>query len=182
MRQVCDKLNVPLEIVPLSRQYWDRVVSNTVEEIKAGRTPNPDLLCNSRVKFGAFVEFLEQTNRWFDRIASGHYARITREIGPDGEEKVQLKLSADAVKDQTYFLAQLNHQRLSQCIFPLGEKFYPSPEIHSWHEGSLKKKDVRQLASLAGLPTSKRKDSQGICFLGKVKFNEFVERHLGTSY
>ncbi|KAF5837650.1 tRNA methyl transferase-domain-containing protein [Dunaliella salina] len=253
-QKVCDALGVELEVVPLTQVYWDSVVSHSVAQIRAGRTPNPDMLCNSRVKFGAFLDILEargslaeghgatQTQPLFtranmpsgsvmsssgssssrhagpapeagpmrfDRVASGHYARVlrdtdtaaalhgdrsaqgvgTRETGAQAETVqhlqvppssnrnhgsmhnsssssggVRLALSADAVKDQSYFLAQLSPRQLSRVMFPLG---------------SLTKLQVRQLAVSAGLATQARKDSQGICFLGKVKFPEFVKEHLG---
>lgn len=172
-RAVCDRLNVPLEVVPLSDQYWDRVVSHSISEIKQGRTPNPDVLCNSRVKFGAFLEILEEDySGRFDRIASGHYARLERQqvvvLGNNnenaGDNIAHLALTPDAIKDQTYFLAHLNQQQLSKISFPLGH---------------LTKEEVRGLARAADLPNQDRKDSQGICFLGKVKFSEFVKEHLG---
>eukprot|EP00210_Caulerpa_lentillifera_P001781 g1711.t1 len=163
-QEVCNQLGVPLKVVPLTAEYWERVAAHTIAEIKTGRTPNPDMLCNSRIKFGAFLEFLESTKLKFDRIASGHYAKLDRQEDASGNVCVELRLSKDRTKDQTYFLAQLNSQQLAKCIFPLGD---------------LLKSEVRQLATIAGLPTMQRKDSQGICFLGKVKFNDFVERHLG---
>ncbi|GLI67478.1 hypothetical protein VaNZ11_011695 [Volvox africanus] len=271
-RQVCESLGVPLEVVPLTSEYWDRVVSSSVEEIRAGRTPNPDMWCNSRVKFGAFYDYLERTyGTAFDRVASGHYARMQRVkkprleveensssdhdgrqhagqqqgqafpaaaahpligapglataegadeeeaeaeadearryshssaspsdlnqtqqrqqqqlqrwqqprlqtdlgVGPslnsggsggEEEEELQLLLTPDAVKDQTYFLANLSPRQLSRVMFPLG-----------W----LTKAQVRKLAAAADLANKNRKDSQGICFLGKVKFHEFVREHLG---
>lgn len=104
-----------MEVVPLTETYWQRVALEAISQIKSGDTPNPDILCNSRIKFGAFVEFLDRQHRRFDRIASGHYARLTR-----SKDTIQLKTSPDAVKDQTYFLSQLNHQQLSKCLFPLG--------------------------------------------------------------
>lgn len=162
-QQVCKAAGVELHTVPLTNQYWDRVVSHSIAQIKAGRTPNPDILCNSRVKFGAFYEYLsEQQDGNFDRIASGHYARILRADDPD--EPVRLALAPDPVKDQTYFLAHLSQIQLSKVMFPLGH---------------LTKAEVRSLAQAAGLPNQARRDSQGICFLGKVKFTEFVEQHLG---
>eukprot|EP00891_Asterochloris_glomerata_P002989 jgi/Astpho2/2989/Aster-x1107 len=164
-QQVCDAAGVSLEVVPLTEQYWDRVVAHSISEIRAGRTPNPDVLCNSRVKFGAFFEHLtsRQHGQQFDRIASGHYACLLRH--PDPEQPVELALSPDAVKDQTYFLAHLTQQQLARVLFPLG---------------SFTKAQVRQLAVAADLPNKARRDSQGICFLGKVKFAEFVQQHLGT--
>jgi tRNA-5-taurinomethyluridine 2-sulfurtransferase len=194
--QVCAQLGVPLTTVPLTKQYWDRVVSFCVKEIHSGRTPNPDVLCNSRVKFGAFFEYLRTHPAQFDRVASGHYARVdsepnlhadslsdavTTDLGgyslsgthqPDSCRgsadaqfqqqrcKVRLRLTPDSWKDQTYFLANLSQQQLQSVLFPLGH---------------LTKKKVRELAAAAHLPTMARKDSQGICFLGKVKFNEFIK-------
>ncbi|GLC68117.1 hypothetical protein PLESTF_000647800 [Pleodorina starrii] len=289
-RQVCESLGVPLEVVPLTTEYWDRVVSSSVEEIRAGRTPNPDMWCNSRVKFGAFYDYLDRTHGpAFDRVASGHYARVERvprqrraplppeqqqqqeterqeterqetcggtgvedssssgrgsssgfgrgseEVEVEAErrashaaastsgpasaawgrqqqapgaapthgsvpvgytadagarraaagggaaggagggeadtavdeeegEEVRLLLTPDAVKDQTYFLANLSPRQLSRVMFPLG---------------CLTKSQVRKLAAAADLANKNRKDSQGICFLGKVKFHEFVREHLG---
>lgn len=127
--QVCDLLGVELEVVPMTNAYWDKVVSSSVEEIRAGRTPNPDMLCNSRVKFGAFLEYLEDLEvkggPRFDRVASGHYARVTRHMTPTaaaagGEEEALLVLTPDAIKDQTYFLAHLSPKQLSKVMFPLG--------------------------------------------------------------
>jgi hypothetical protein len=257
---------VPLSVVPLTSEYWDHVVKHCVSEIHAGRTPNPDIFCNSRIKFGAFFDYLEaQFPGHFDRIASGHYARLLRADTGDNElqsmsaeanvaaaparnhnslqakamagssssreahvvtsprvysteaqrmvsqvgdanvlesvstetlaeaihtpnsqkqvrgmqhlsttsvdvpEKcssfsshrpVQLCLTADAVKDQTYFLAHLTQQQLSRVMFPLAP---------------LTKAETRHLARHLNLPTQQRKDSQGLCFLGKVKFNEFIK-------
>ena len=195
-KQVCAAAGAPLEVVPMTDAYWARVVAHSVGEIRAGRTPNPDVLCNSRVKFGAFCEWLDAARPGaFDRVASGHYARLARApvIGGGGggggggaqsspqrqrqeqhqdleqhheqRRRVRLELTPDAVKDQTYFLAQLSPQQLARAMFPLGP---------------LDKPRVRALAAAAGLANSGRKDSQGICFLGKVKFGEFVREHLGT--
>ncbi|EEH54108.1 uncharacterized protein MICPUCDRAFT_44717 [Micromonas pusilla CCMP1545] len=172
-RAVCDLLRVPLEVVPLTRPYWDLVVSHSVEEISRGRTPNPDMLCNSRVKFGAFREWLAETHPGrFARVASGHYAALERPGGPfggagddaDADGKVKLVMSGDAHKDQTYFLAALSQAQLEGLSFPIG---------------GLPKAEIRDIARRAGLPNANRKDSQGICFLGKVKFSEFVAEHLG---
>ena len=161
-RAACDRLGVPLKVVPLSEQYWDRVVAHCISEVRSGRTPNPDVLCNSRVKFGAFLEHLEngETAGNWDKVASGHYARIAKTA--DGEPR--LALTPDAIKDQTYFLAHLSPFQLSKTLFPLG---------------ALTKPQVRALAVAAALPNQDRKDSQGICFLGKVRFSEFIKEHLG---
>jgi tRNA-5-taurinomethyluridine 2-sulfurtransferase len=170
---VCRQAGVDLRVVPLTDAYWGRVVQHSITEIRAGRTPNPDMLCNSRVKFGAFLEYLEKEHAGeFDRVASGHYARVLR--GHEGgagsgntssPAEARLALTADAVKDQTYFLAHLSPAQLSRAMFPLGP---------------LTKPEVRDVAALLDLPNKARKDSQGICFLGKVKFPEFVREHLGT--
>lgn len=158
-QEVCKNVGVHLEVVPLTDAYWERVVAHCIAEIRAGRTPNPDILCNSRVKFGAFMEWLEASSpEKYDRIASGHYARVER------FEMPRLAMTPDRVKDQTYFLAQLSQTQLSKVVFPLG---------------AFQKCDVRSLAAAAALPNKSRADSQGICFLGKVKFEEFVDQHLG---
>ncbi len=156
VRAVCEKLNVKLEVVSFQKQYWDRVVSYTLSEIKKGRTPNPDIMCNQQVKFGAFYElFADQ----FDAIATGHYAQ-TQVV--DGV--TYLYQSPDAVKDQTYFLARLSQKQLQKALFPIG---------------GMTKPELRDYAHAADLPNKARKDSQGICFLGKLKFSEFVQFHLG---
>lgn len=157
-RKVCQQFNVPLEIVPLQEAYRDRIVSYTVSEVKAGRTPSPDVLCNARIKFGVFLEHLG--NR-FDKVASGHYGCVeTCEGG-----RVELRRSPDPVKDQTYFLAHLNQQQLSKVMFPIAD---------------LTKEQVRAYAQKYDLPTKDRKDSQGICFLGKISFAQFIEHYLGS--
>ncbi|MDX1630440.1 MAG: tRNA 2-thiouridine(34) synthase MnmA [Thermoanaerobaculia bacterium] len=156
-RAVCESLSVPLEVVPFQRLYQERIVSELVRQLRSGRTPSPDVWCNRRVKFGAFLERVESS---FDRVASGHYARLERY--DDG--RVGLRTAADPVKDQTYFLCQLTRSQLRRCRLPLG---------------SLTKEEVRDRARRAGLPTAERPDSQGICFLGKLRYDEFVEAHLG---
>lgn len=156
-RAVCDQAGVPLKVVSLQREYWDRVVSHTIAELKAGRTPSPDILCNQRVKFGAFCDHIDAT---YDKIATGHYARVAEIDG-----RFWLKKGIDPIKDQTYFLSHLSQEQLARCLFPVGE--YP-------------KKEVRELAKRFDLPNRDRPDSQGICFLGKIKYNEFVKAHLGT--
>ena len=158
VRALCDQLNIPLKVVPLQHEYNDRVVSYTISELKAGRTPSPDIFCNQRVKFGAFLEHLEGS---YDKIASGHYAST---FECDG--KVYLRQGVDPVKDQSYFLSHLSQSQLVRCLFPLG----PLP-----------KSRVRELAREMDLPTKDRPDSQGICFLGKIKYNDFVKFHLGEN-
>lgn len=151
------KYGLPLREVSLHQEYWDSVMAYTLRTVKEGLTPHPDMMCNKLVKFGYFEE------RWgheFDKVATGHYARV---IERDG--KFWLGTAVDPVKDQTDFLAQISQEQLSHLLFPLGE--YP-------------KSEVRAMAMGAHLPTASRKDSQGICFLGKINYNDFIERHLGT--
>ena len=155
-REVCDAAGVPLEVVALQQEYYDRVVRYTLDELKAGRTPSPDIFCNQRIKFGAFVETVEQS---FDRIATGHYGRII-----DNDTRSHLYKGVDPVKDQTYFLSHLSQQQVARCLFPIGH---------------LMKHEVRELANRYDLPNRQRADSQGICFLGKIKFNDFVGYPLG---
>ena len=180
---MCDQARVPLKVVPLTAQYWERVVAHSLGEIAAGRTPNPDVLCNSRIKFGAFLEHIAASyGGAFDRVASGHYARLERAPGC----APALRLSADEAKDQTYFLAGLAPQQLAAAMFPLGGCVHCAvcaDGCRSWQVGPsrrLPKPSVRELAAAGRLPTASRKDSQGICFLGKVKFSEFVAEHLGA--
>ncbi|KAG6516331.1 tRNA-specific 2-thiouridylase MnmA-like [Zingiber officinale] len=157
---VCDQVDVQFEVVHLTDEYWKNVVSHIINEYRSGRTPNPDVLCNTRVKFGAFLEAIG--SRGFDYVASGHYAHVIHSSSKDGLSI--LKLSKDMVKDQTYFLSHLSQSQLKKLLFPLG---------------CITKEEVRSIASLMDLPNKDRKDSQGICFLGKVKFSEFVAKHIG---
>ncbi len=156
VRAVCEQLNVPLQILSLQREYWDLIVSYALSEIKAGRTPNSDMFCNRLIKFG---KFYDKINRSFEKVASGHYAQVHR-IGA----KYLLKRSPDPVKDQTYFLAYMTQEQLARACFPLG--------IYN-------KAQVRELARKFDLPNKDRKDSQGICFLGKIRYSDFVKHHLG---
>jgi tRNA-specific 2-thiouridylase len=156
VRKVCAQINVPVEVLSLQNEYWDNVVSYTISEIKEGRTPNPDIFCNSLVKFGLFYDKIDSS---FEKVASGHYARVEQ-----SNSGFVLKTSPDPVKDQTYFLSYLTRNQLSRANFPIGR---------------YTKKQVRDLAQEFNLPNKNRKDSQGICFLGQIKFNEFVKHHLG---
>ncbi len=156
VRAVCEQAGVPLEIISLQKEYWDEVVRYTIAEVKAGRTPNPDILCNQRIKFGAFYRVI---NNSFDKIATGHYAQVHEQDGA-----FILSCAPDLVKDQTYFLSHLNQEQLSRALFPIGH---------------LTKPEVRALAERYNLPNKARKDSQGICFLGKLKFSEFINYHVG---
>jgi tRNA-5-taurinomethyluridine 2-sulfurtransferase len=167
-RQVCDAAGVQLNVVSLQLEYYDRVVAYAIEELRAGRTPSPDIFCNERIKFGAFLDHLSQAKDSGDtaghlsedlKIATGHYARIT-----DEGDHVLLRRAPDAVKDQTYFLAHLGQEQLRQIHFPIG---------------SLTKAEVRERADQYDLPNKDRPDSQGICFLGKVRYPEFIRHYLG---
>lgn len=154
---IARKYGLPLNIVSLHEEYWDSVMKYTLRTVSEGLTPHPDMMCNKLIKFGYFEE------RWgkdFDKTATGHYASIKERDG-----KLYLATAADPVKDQTDFLAQISYEQLSHLLFPLGD---------------LPKSEVRKIAESVGLPNAGRKDSQGICFLGKINYNDFIERHLGT--
>ncbi len=154
---IARKYGLQLKVVSLHEEYWDHVMAYTLRTVKEGLTPHPDMMCNKLIKFG----FFEQ--RWgkdFDKTATGHYASIVEKDG-----KYFLATAADPVKDQTDFLAQISYDQLSHIMFPLGE---------------LPKAEVRSRAAEAKLPNASRKDSQGICFLGKIDYSDFIERHLGT--
>lgn len=155
-RAVCAQAGVPLEIVPLQTEYLEKVVEHALGELRAGRTPSPDIHCNRRIKFGAF---LDRVGGGFAKVASGHYARLDQQGG-----QYRLLKAADPVKDQTYFLSDLDQEQLGRVLFPIGH---------------LPKGEVRKLASQYGLPTKDRKDSQGICFLGRIDYRQFVKARLG---
>ena len=156
VRQICEEIDVPLEIVPMQKEYFDTVVAYTLEEVKAGRTPNPDIMCNSNIKFGLFLDKIDSS---YEKIATGHYAQVLEEDG-----SFYLKQAPDPVKDQTYFLANLSQAQLSRVTFPIGQ---------------YSKEEVRALAEKYDLPNKTRKDSQGICFLGKFKYSDFIKHYLG---
>ncbi len=155
-RAVCEQAGVPLEVVPLQSEYQERVVEYALSELRQGRTPSPDILCNQQIKFGLFFDRIDPG---FKRVVSGHYAQIENRDGT-----FLLKRSPDPVKDQSYFLSRLNQRQLGRLWFPIGH---------------LNKVEVRRLARAFELPNAGRKDSQGICFLGKIKYPEFVRFHMG---
>ena len=157
VQNICSSIGVPLEVIPLQKEYYERVVQYTLDEVKQGRTPNPDILCNSGIKFGAFLDYLDSS---FEMVATGHYARKKVKGGI-----TYLKTAVDTFKDQTYFLANLKQEQIEKLSFPIG---------------GLLKSEVRELAEQYDLPNKKRKDSQGICFLGKIEFRDFLKHHLGT--
>lgn len=153
---IARKYGCRFEEVNLHKEYWDNVVSYTIESVRKGLTPNPDVMCNKLIKFGAFEQ---RRGKDFDRIATGHYA--TTDI-VDGT--TFLATAKDPIKDQTDFLSQLNFQQIDKLMFPIGH---------------MMKSEVREIAHQAKLPSADRKDSQGICFLGKINYNDFIRRYLG---
>lgn len=153
---IARKYGLEYEEVDLNEAYWERVVSYTIDSVKRGLTPNPDVMCNRFIKFGVFEE---RYGHAFDYIASGHYASTVVRNG-----KVYLGTAPDPVKDQTDFLAQINLKQISKILFPIG---------------TLDKSQVRAIAEEEHLPNAHRKDSQGICFLGKINYNDFLEKYLG---
>ena len=156
---VCDKLGIHLHKINFAAEYWDNVFEHFLIEYKAGRTPNPDILCNKEIKFKAFLEYAAE-DLGADYIATGHYVRRT---ALDYAGKVQLLRGLDANKDQSYFLYTLSHEQVAQSLFPVGE---------------LEKPIVRQIAEELDLITAKKKDSTGICFIGERKFKDFLARYL----
>jgi len=153
---IARKYGCKMEVVSLHEEYWENVVSYTIDAVKRGLTPNPDMMCNKLIKFGCFEQ---KWGRDFDKTATGHYATTTEIDG-----KVYLSTAKDKFKDQTDFLAQVDYLQISKLMFPIG---------------NLLKSEVRYIAEKQGLPSAKRKDSQGICFLGKINYNDFIERYLG---
>lgn len=156
LREICKTAKIPLKIIPLQKEYFETVVAYTLKEVKSGHTPNPDVMCNNNIKFGLFLKKIDKS---FEKIATGHYAQIVKK-----ETKFFLEKTPDPIKDQTYFLSNLKQKQLKRLIFPLG---------------NLTKAEVRTLAKKFKLPNKDRKDSQGICFLGKFKYNEFIKHYLG---
>ena len=151
-----DRIGIELEAVNFSAEYKDRVFASFLAEYRAGRTPNPDVLCNAEIKFKAFLDYaMDMGANW---IATGHYAKVRRQ-----ENRFELLRGKDTAKDQSYFLHRLNQDQLARVMFPLGE---------------LKKTEVRRIAEEARLPNHAKKDSTGICFIGERPFREFLNRYL----
>ena len=154
-RHVCERLDIELQAISFSAEYWNRVFSHFLDEYQAGRTPNPDILCNQEIKFRAFLDYALAHGA--DAIATGHYARLKK----DGTTR--LLRAVDGSKDQTYFLHTLNQWQIERSLFPIGH---------------LRKTVVRELAAQAGFQIHDKKDSTGICFIGERKFRDFLERYL----
>jgi len=153
---VADKLGIPFHSIDLSKEYYDRIVSYMFDEYKNGRTPNPDILCNREIKFDTFLKHALLLGA--DYVATGHYCRNRKT-----KEGYELMAGLDDNKDQSYFLCQINQEQLSKALFPIGE---------------LNKKDVRAIASEQDLVTAEKRDSQGLCFIGKVKLPDFLKQKL----
>lgn len=153
---IARKYNLPFDVVSLHEEYWENVMEYALRTVRQGLTPNPDIMCNKMIKFGYFEK------RWgheFDKTATGHYASTTI-IG----DKTYLSTAVDPVKDQTDFLARIDYDQLCHLMFPIGR---------------IPKAEVREIAIRTQMPNAYRKDSQGICFLGKINYNDFIRRHLG---
>ena len=160
---VARKLEIPFYFVDLSKEYRKRVVDYMFDEYAKGRTPNPDVLCNREIKFDAFLNVARKMGA--DMVATGHYCRKDEFIGPDGKKIYRILEGADPGKDQSYFLCQLTQEQLAAAMFPIGH---------------LLKKEVRELAREADLPSADKKDSQGICFVGKVDLPVFLQQKLAS--
>ena len=155
VRRICDHLDIPYYSVNFAREYWDRVFSIFLDEYKAGRTPNPDVLCNKEIKFKAFLDFCMDMGA--DQIATGHYCRVNKMFG------TRLIKGRDERKDQSYFLCTLNAHQLEKVEFPVG---------------GYTKEYVRQIARDAGIPVADKKNSTGICFIGERNFRKFLQGYL----
>ena len=157
---VAETLNIPFQAIDLSAEYQTRIVDYMFAEYSAGRTPNPDILCNREIKFDIFLKAATQLKA--DFVATGHYCQ-KGETEVDGQPVYQLLAGADANKDQSYFLCQLSQEQLAKALFPIGH---------------LQKSEVREIAKQAGLITAEKKDSQGLCFIGKVRLPDFLQQQL----
>ena len=157
---VAEKLGIPFQVVDLSNQYKERIVDYMFDEYSKGRTPNPDVLCNREIKFDVFMDIALKLGA--DYVATGHYCRKGEEI-IEGKPVYKLLAGRDTNKDQSYFLCQLSQEQLVKALFPIGE---------------LTKPEVREIAQEANLITADKKDSQGLCFIGKVRLPEFLQQKL----
>lgn len=159
---VAEKLNIPFHVIDLSKAYYERIVEYMFAEYEKGRTPNPDVLCNREIKFDIFLEAALKLGA--DYVATGHYCRKD-EIEVDGQIVHRLLAGTDPNKDQSYFLCQVNQQQLSKALFPIGHLLKPQ---------------VREIAEKVGLVTARKKDSQGLCFVGKISLPEFLQQKLSV--
>ena len=157
---VCERLGVKFEVADFIKEYREQIVEYLVEGYRRGATPNPDVMCNRRIKFGKFLEYARA--RGFDTVATGHYCSLRE--NPDGSRDLQM--GADPAKDQSYFLCMITQPQLQAAAFPIGP---------------LLKSQVREIARMEGLPNAEKKDSQGICFLGKIKIQDFLRGHIPES-
>lgn len=153
VRDVCDIIGIPYYSVNFAREYWDRVFSYFLKEYRAGRTPNPDVLCNREIKFRAFLDFAMKLGA--SRMATGHFVQTN--------DQGDLLRGVDPNKDQSYFLYMLHREQLKKALFPVG---------------GMTKQEVRRIAEEKGLPVSKKKDSTGVCFIGERKFKQFLQTYL----
>jgi len=158
---VAQKLGIPFQVIDMSELYKERIVDYMFSEYEKGRTPNPDILCNREVKFDVFLQTALSLGA--EKVATGHYARVSSFVDERGKEIYQLLAGKDNNKDQSYFLCQLNQNQLSKALFPIGE---------------LTKPEVREIAREIGLVTADKKDSQGLCFIGKVSLPTFLQQQL----
>lgn len=158
---VAQKLGIPFQVIDMSELYKERIVDYMFAEYEKGRTPNPDVLCNREVKFDVFLKTALSLGA--DKVATGHYARLSSFTDESGKEVYQLMAGKDNNKDQSYFLCQLSQEQLSKALFPIGE---------------LTKPEVREIAREIGLATAEKKDSQGLCFIGKVSLPTFLQQQL----
>lgn len=158
---VAQKLGIPFQVIDMSALYKERIVDYMFDEYQKGRTPNPDVLCNREVKFDVFMKTALSLGA--EKVATGHYARVASSFDENGTEIFHLLAGKDNNKDQSYFLCQLSQEQLSRSLFPIGE---------------LTKPEVREIAKKIGLVTADKKDSQGLCFIGKVSLPEFLKQQL----
>lgn len=162
-KMVAKKIGIPFKFIDLSDTYRKDVVDYMFSEYSKGRTPNPDVLCNSKIKFDAFLKAAQSMGA--DYVATGHYCRGDEFVAENGETVYRILAGVDGNKDQSYFLCQLNQEQLSKAIFPIGD---------------IEKPRVREIARQAGLPSAEKKDSQGICFVGKVDLPVFLQQKLAS--
>lgn len=158
---VAQHLGIPFQVIDLSKEYYDRIVDYMFKEYESGRTPNPDVLCNREIKFDVFLKAAMDLGA--DYVATGHYCRKIE--NQDGT--YSLHAGKDLNKDQSYFLCQLDQQQLSKALFPVGD---------------LQKSQVREIAKALGFVTAEKKDSQGLCFVGKIRLPEFLQQQLEVKY